>query len=87
MVRGRPTRMLLRRVCCFVRTDSHDRRSVKLIQKESFLMKEAVIVADVRTAVGKAPRGTLRATRAQELGLPPLARFVSFAVGGVPLQN
>lgn len=50
-------------------------------------MKEAVIVADVRTAVGKAPRGTLRATRAQELGLPPLARFVSFAVGGVPLQN
>ncbi len=30
-------------------------------------MKEAVIVAAVRTAVGKAPRGTLRTTRPDDL--------------------
>src|SRR5215470_11354930 len=31
-------------------------------------MPEAVIVASVRTAVGKAPKGTLRATRPDDLG-------------------
>ena len=31
-------------------------------------MREAVIVSAVRTAVGKAPRGTLRATRPDDLG-------------------
>src|ERR1700691_2012665 len=31
-------------------------------------MKEAVIVSVVRTAVGKAPRGALRATRPDDLG-------------------
>jgi acetyl-CoA acyltransferase len=31
-------------------------------------MKEAVLVSAVRTAVGKAPRGTLRATRPDDLG-------------------
>ena len=31
-------------------------------------MKEAVIVSAVRTAVGKAPKGTLRNTRSDELG-------------------
>src|SRR5687768_12773271 len=31
-------------------------------------MKEAVIVSAVRTAVGKAPKGTLRNTRPDELG-------------------
>ena len=31
-------------------------------------MKEALIVSAVRTAVGKAPRGTLRDTRADEMG-------------------
>jgi acetyl-CoA acyltransferase len=31
-------------------------------------MKEAVIVSAVRTAVGKAPKGTLRATRPDEMG-------------------
>ena len=30
-------------------------------------MKEAVIVAGVRTAVGKAPRGTLRSTRPDDM--------------------
>ena len=30
-------------------------------------MKEAVIVAGVRTAVGKAPRGTLRTTRPDDM--------------------
>ena len=31
-------------------------------------MKEAVLVSAVRTAVGKAPKGTLRATRPDDLG-------------------
>src|ERR1700737_4359261 len=31
-------------------------------------MREAVIVSAVRTAVGKAPKGTLRATRPDDLG-------------------
>ncbi|MBW1896699.1 MAG: acetyl-CoA C-acyltransferase, partial [Deltaproteobacteria bacterium] len=31
-------------------------------------MKEAVIVAACRTAVGKAPRGTLKDTRPEEMG-------------------
>ncbi len=38
-------------------------------------MREAVIVSAVRTAVGKAPRGTLRATRPDDLG--------AFAIRGV----
>ena len=32
------------------------------------MMKEAVVVSAVRTAVGKAPRGTLRSTRPDDLG-------------------
>ena len=31
-------------------------------------MREAVVVSAVRTAVGKAPRGTLRTTRPDDLG-------------------
>jgi len=31
-------------------------------------MKDAVIVSAVRTAVGKAPKGTLRNTRPDEMG-------------------
>src|SRR5215471_5741461 len=31
-------------------------------------MRDAVIVSSVRTAVGKAPKGTLRATRPDDLG-------------------
>src|SRR5215831_6104655 len=36
-------------------------------------MPEAVIVSAVRTAVGKAPRGTLRATRPDDLGAAAIA--------------
>ena len=43
-------------------------------------MKEAVVVSAVRTAVGKAPKGTLRFTRPDELG----AIAVKAAVDGVP---
>ncbi len=43
-------------------------------------MREAVIVSSVRTPVGKAPKGTLRATRPDELG----AAAISGAVGRVP---
>ena len=43
-------------------------------------MKEAVVVSAVRTAVGKAPKGTLRFTRPDELG----ALAVKAAVDGVP---
>ncbi len=43
-------------------------------------MKEAVVVSAVRTAVGKAPKGTLRFTRPDELGVIA----VKAAVGAVP---
>jgi hypothetical protein len=44
-------------------------------------MKEAVIVAGVRTAVGKAPRGTLRTTRPDDMAASdqdPLRRLPNF---------
>src|SRR5260221_13295057 len=43
-------------------------------------MKEALIVSAVRTAVGKAPRGTLRDTRADEMG----AAVIKEAMARVP---
>ncbi len=43
-------------------------------------MKDAVIVSAVRTAVGKAPRGTLRTTRPDEMG----AAVIKEAVDRVP---
>ncbi|MGI8495203.1 MAG: thiolase family protein [Pyrinomonadaceae bacterium] len=43
-------------------------------------MKEAVIVSAVRTAVGKAPKGTLKNTRPDEMG----AAAISAAVNQVP---
>lgn len=42
-------------------------------------MKEAVIVAACRTAVGKAPRGTLKDTRPEEMGCAVLADLVKRA--------
>jgi acetyl-CoA acyltransferase len=42
-------------------------------------MKEAVIVSAVRTAVGKAPRGTLKNTRSDELGAAAIKEAVSRA--------
>ncbi|HEY0727706.1 MAG TPA: acetyl-CoA C-acyltransferase [Pyrinomonadaceae bacterium] len=47
-------------------------------------MRDAVIVSAVRTAVGKAPKGTLRTTRPDEMG----AAVIKDAVGRVPgLEN
>ena len=43
-------------------------------------MRDAVIVSAVRTAVGKAPNGTLRATRPDDLG----AAAVQGALARVP---
>ncbi len=40
-------------------------------------MKEAVIVSAVRTAVGKAPKGTLRNTRSDELGATAIKEAVA----------
>jgi acetyl-CoA acyltransferase len=42
-------------------------------------MKEAVIVSAVRTAVGKAPRGTLKNTRSDELGAAAIKEAVARA--------
>ena len=42
-------------------------------------MKEAVIVSAVRTAVGKAPKGTLRNTRSDEMGALAIKEAVSRA--------
>ena len=44
------------------------------------IMKEAVIVSAVRTAVGKAPKGTLRNTRPDEMG----AAVIKEALARVP---
>ena len=43
-------------------------------------MRDAVIVSAVRTAVGKAPRGTLRTTRPDEMG----AAVIKDAIDRVP---
>ena len=42
-------------------------------------MKEAVIVSAVRTAVGKAPKGTLKSTRPDDLGAAAIKEAVSRA--------
>ena len=44
-------------------------------------MHEAVIVAAARTAVGKAPGGTLRGTRPDELGAIAIAEALKRAPG------
>jgi acetyl-CoA acyltransferase len=48
------------------------------------MMEEAVIVSAVRTAVGKAPRGTLRHTRPDEVGALILKEAVKRAKGLCP---
>jgi acetyl-CoA acyltransferase len=47
-------------------------------------VKEAVIVSAVRTAVGKAPKGTLRATRPDEMGAEVIKEALSRAEGVAP---
>ena len=42
-------------------------------------MKEAVIVSAVRTAVGKAPKGTLKNTRSDEMGAVAIKEAVAKA--------
>lgn len=44
-------------------------------------MREAVIVSSVRTAVGKAPKGSLRATRPDDLGAAAIKEAVARAKG------
>src|ERR687892_2797626 len=44
-------------------------------------MKEAVIVSAVRTAVGKAPKGTLRNTRPDEMGAAVIEESIKRAAG------
>ncbi|MDQ3042866.1 MAG: acetyl-CoA C-acyltransferase, partial [Acidobacteriota bacterium] len=44
-------------------------------------MKEAVIVSAVRTAVGKAPKGTLKNTRPDDLGAAAIREAVKRAEG------
>ncbi len=50
------------------------------------MVKEAVIVAGMRTAVGKAPRGTLRATRPDDMAAAALAEVVRRAEGLDPAE-
>jgi acetyl-CoA acyltransferase len=47
-------------------------------------MREAVIVSSVRTAVGKAPKGTLRATRPDDLGAFVIEEAIARAKGLEP---
>ncbi len=44
-------------------------------------MKEAVIVSIVRTAIGRAPRGTLRSTRPEYMGATAVTEAINRAVG------
>ncbi len=50
------------------------------------MVKEAVIVAGSRTAVGKAPRGTLRATRPDDMAAAVLADVMQRAKGVDPAE-
>ncbi len=50
------------------------------------MVKEAVIVAGARTAVGKAPRGTLRSTRPDDMAAAALAEVVRRAEGLDPVE-
>lgn len=50
-------------------------------KKEDEMMREAVIVAGVRTAVGKAPRGTLKDTRPDDLGAYVLQELLNRTPG------
>src|ERR1700684_3609308 len=49
-------------------------------------MREAVIVSSVRTAVGKAGRGTLRATRPDDLAATAIQQAISRAKGLDPAE-
>ncbi|MEW6264589.1 MAG: thiolase family protein [Thermodesulfobacteriota bacterium] len=49
-------------------------------------MKEAVIVAAVRTAVGRAPRGALRQTRPEAMAVPVIKELVRRTPGLNPLE-
>ena len=49
-------------------------------------MTEAVIVSAVRTAVGKAPKGTLRATRPDEMAATVITEALSRATGIEPAE-
>src|SRR4249920_528499 len=49
-------------------------------------MHDAVIVSAVRTAVGKAPGGTLRGTRPDELGSAAIAEALKRAPGIDPAE-
>jgi acetyl-CoA acyltransferase len=49
-------------------------------------MKDAVIVSAVRTAVGKAPKGTLRATRPDEMAATVIAEALARAPGIDPAE-
>ncbi len=49
-------------------------------------MKEAVIVSAVRTAVGRAPRGTLRLTRPEHMGVTVLKEVLERTPGLDPME-
>ncbi len=49
-------------------------------------MKEAVIVSIVRTAIGRAPRGTLRKTRPEDMGAAAVKEAVARAKGLDPME-
>src|ERR1700752_3237241 len=48
-------------------------------------MREVVLVSSVRTPVGRAYKGTLRATRPDELGAIPINRFCSSGLQAIAM--
>ena len=50
-------------------------------------MHDAVIVSAVRTPIGKAPTGTLRGTRPDELAATVIAEALRRAPGSIPARS
>src|SRR5437870_2415287 len=61
-------------------------RAIRDIRGKNKNMKEAVLVSAVRTAVGKAPKGTLRNTRPDNLGAAAIKEAVARVPNLDPLQ-
>src|SRR5256885_8729654 len=53
---------------------------------ESLIMKDAVIVSAVRTAVGKAPKGTLRYTHPDDMGAAAIKEAIARVPGIAPSE-
>src|SRR5215475_3146208 len=63
-----------------------EQRTANSEQRKSYTMQEAVIVSAVRTAVGKAPSGTLRFTRPDDMAAVVISEALKRAPGLDPAE-